>query len=258
MEQCGNYFIEDLERIGRGGFGEVYRVNVYNKTKTEHKVYARKYFSPSKSNNTSTIKEIADLSQRFIVEIKTQYKLNNLDYDSIAPVVLFSIDAKKPYFIMEKAEWNLCKAIDLGMTDEEKNRAVKQILRGMKTIHDNNYIHRDLKPENILYYADGKYKITDFGLVKDIDSIRAEIKTRFSPNDLGSDGYRAPEIEDSALFSKQSDIYAMGKIISDIYKANRSNKKIKEIISKCREHWPEDRYNDTSELLEDFIKAVEV
>lgn len=258
MERCGNYFIEDGVKIGRGGFGEVFEVKVYNLTKTSFKTFAIKYFSPTKKNNTSAIKAVADLNQRFTIEIKTQCKLNGLNYDSIAPIVLFSLYGEKPYFIMEKAEFNLLKSIEFGMDENEKNQAVKQILSGLKTIHDNNYIHRDLKPENILKYKDGKYKITDFGLVKDLDSVRAEIKTRFEPNDLGSDGYRAPEITISGLFTKQSDIYAMGQIISDIYVSNRSNQKIKKIISKCREYWPEDRYFDSGELLADFIKALEV
>ncbi len=162
-----------------------------------------------------------------------------------------------PYFIMEKAETNLLEAIESGMSVEEKIMAVRQIIKGVKTIHDNDYVHRDLKPANILKYSDGRYKISDFGLVKDLNHVRAEVKTRFQPNGMGTDGYRAPEITESGLFSKQSDIYAIGGIINDIYSKNFTHK-LKKVISKCREHWPEDRYADANELLIDFCKAMEV
>ncbi len=257
MDQCNHYFIEDLQRIGRGGFGEVYEVNVYNLSKTHSKKYARKYFSPSPENNGTEIKEIADLRERFLVEIKTQCRLNRIDYDSIAPIVLFSTAGDKPYFIMEKADYNLIEAIKSGMSAEERIKSVKQIIHGVRTIHDYEYIHRDLKPANILRYSDGKYKISDFGLVKDLNQVRAEIKTKFQPNYLGTDGYRAPEITESGLFSVQSDIFAIGQVISDIYSNDRTDK-LKKVISKCREHWPENRYVDANELLIDFSKSMGV
>ncbi|MGM3161655.1 protein kinase domain-containing protein [Dickeya undicola] len=255
MDRCGNYYIEDIEKLGRGGFGEVFSVRVYNLTKTHYKIYARKYFSPSPENDGSTIQAIADLRQRFLVEIKVQCELNRTNYDSIAPIVLFNQNGDKPYFIMDKAESNLHEAINLGMSNKEKNNAVRQIINGLKTIHDNNYVHRDLKTKNILKYSNGFYKITDFGLVKDMDLIRAEIKTRFNPNYIGTSEYRAPEISESGQFSPQSDIYAIGKVISEIY-SNDTNKELRKVIAKCRSHWPEDRYQNTDELLTSFMLAM--
>lgn len=257
MDQCGNYFLEDLKRLGRGGFGEVYEVNVYNLQKTHSRRYARKYFSPSPENNNTKLKEIADLRERFLVEIKTQYTLNRINYDSIAPIVLFSTAGDKPYFVMEKADCNLGEAIKAGMSAEDKIKSVIQIILGIKTIHDHEFVHRDLKPANILQYSDGRYKISDFGLVKDLNQVRAEIKTKFQPNGMGTDGYRAPEITESGLFSVQSDIFAIGQVISDIYSSDRTDK-LKKVISKCREHWPENRYVDANELLVDFCKAMGV
>lgn len=255
MDRCGNYFLEDGGSLGRGGFGEVFEVKVHNLTQTSHKVYARKYFSPCPENDNTAVKELADLRQRFLVEIKTQCHLNKINYDSIAPIVLFNTNGDKPYFVMELAECNLKKSIGFGMSDEEKHNAVVQVIKGLATIHDNNFIHRDLKPDNILKYKDGRFKITDFGIVKDIDSIRAEVKTRFMAKELGTDGYRAPEIDEDGLFSPQSDIYALGKIIGDIY-SSKVDKNIRSVIRKCCEHWPEDRYSSADELLESFIKSV--
>lgn len=256
MDECAKFLMKDLDRLGRGGFGEVYRVDVYNlamKCKTQ---YARKYFSPDADNDNTPVREIADLRERFIVEIKTQCKLSLENSDLIAPIVLFKKDIEKPYFVMELAECNLMKSISQGLSEEEKVSAVIQILRGVKLIHDNEYLHRDLKPANILKYHDGKYKITDFGLVKDLNLLRAEIKTKFQPNGMGSDGYRAPEVDDSGIFSIQSDIYALGKIINDIY-GSTSSKDIRSIITKCTQYFPEDRYAKVDDLLESYCAATD-
>lgn len=247
--------MKDLDRLGRGGFGEVYRVDVYNLAMTCKTQYARKYFSPDANNDNTPVREIADLRERFIVEIKTQCILSLKNSDLIAPIVLFKKDIEKPYFVMELAEYNLRKSIEYGLSEDEKISAVIQISKGVKLIHDNEYLHRDLKPENILKYHDGKYKITDFGLVKDRNLLRAEIKTKFQPKGMGSDGYRAPEVDDNGIFSIQSDIYALGKIINDIY-GTTSSQAIRSIITKCTQYFPEDRYINVDNLLESYCTAV--
>lgn len=255
MDECGNYFLQDLERLGRGGFGEVFKVNIYNRRKDNVTVYARKYFSPLAENDSTPVRQVADLRERFLVEIKTQCKLNTINYDVIAPIVLFNTDGDKPYFVMELAECNLHNLIQQGMSTEDKADAILQILDGVELIHQNQYIHRDLKPENVLKYGNGRYKISDFGLVKDLDAVRAEIRTRFRPNGIGSDGYRAPEITDSGLFSERSDIYAVGKIISDVYGAT-ANAGVRDIINKCTAFIPDYRYVSIDDLRKDFVKAV--
>lgn len=254
MDQCGNYFIEDVRHLGGGAFGQVFEARVYNNSLKSFTTYARKHFRPSPAFDTE-IKEVADLRQRFALEIKKQCEFNRLNYDAIAPIVLFKIDIADPYFVMEKAECNLADAIRNGLSDEQRIKAVLNILSGLDTIHSNNYIHRDLKPQNVLVYPDGKFKITDFGLLKDLDEVRAEIRTQFIPKGMGTDGYKAPEVNDSGIFSIESDIYAMGKVINDIYR-NNLTKKINAIIPKCCNFLPEDRYHSTSELAEDFLNAV--
>ncbi len=255
MNRFKNYFIEDQNRLGRGGFGEVFKVNIYNLSRTYHSEYARKYFSPSKENNQTQIREIADLRKRFIVEIKTQCYLSTKNYNSIAPIVLYCLEGEHPFFVMELADCNLSEMIRNGLSDSDKIDAIEQIIRGVGIIHENRYLHRDLKPENILKYSDGKYKISDFGLVKDLNSLRAEVKTQFQPNGIGSDGYRAPEITENGKFSEQSDIFALGKIIDDIYEGNAPHE-MRNLIAKCMHYFPESRYSSVEQLLNDFYGTI--
>lgn len=256
MIHKGNYFIESLGEIGSGGFGYVEKVRVLNLSKTNSVLYARKVFSPIPENNTTEVRLIADLRERFSVEVRTQCFLNVLNPSCIVHIAIHDTFAANPYFVMELGECSLAEDIEDGkMTDLEKQKAVKSIVNGLKTIHSNNYIHRDLKPDNIIRFANGNYKISDFGLVKDQDTLRAEIKTKFAPNHIGTDGYRAPEVTDSGFFCKESDIYAVGKIIKELYPNYQSNKKMKEIIARCTSYFPDDRYSDVDVLFSEYLKA---
>ncbi len=52
---------------------------------------------------------------------------------------------------------------------EDIKTYMKQILEGMRYVHQQKICHRDLKPENILLTDDGVIKICDFGSAKVLD-----------------------------------------------------------------------------------------
>ena len=64
----------------------------------------------------------------------------------------------------------LCRcSFDELIFDEELSRRELveiwlQLAKGLKEIHDKNYVHRDLKPENILITFNNEVKISDFGI----------------------------------------------------------------------------------------------
>jgi serine/threonine protein kinase len=45
------------------------------------------------------------------------------------------------------------------------SKIAKQVLKGLKYIHEQNSVHRDIKPGNILLNRSGEIKIADFGMV---------------------------------------------------------------------------------------------
>ena len=72
-------------------------------------------------------------------------------------------------------------------------------------------MHRDLKPSNLMITADGKLKLTDFGIAKDLDrttQLTAPGRT------LGTAAYMAPEqIRGTPAVSHKTDLYALGVLL---------------------------------------------
>ena len=87
----------------------------------------------------------------------------------------------------------------------------KQILTGLKEIHEKQIVHRDLKPENVLVNDEGVIKICDFGSSKILDP-----EGKNTPY-IVSRYYRAPElILGVSHYSEKIDIWATGCIIAEL------------------------------------------
>lgn len=83
-------------------------------------------------------------------------------------------------------------------------------MKGLKCIHEKNFIHRDIKSENILLCKGNRrdtndlcYKIADFGFARSIGGVGA--KTH-----CGTEKYMAPEIISNSYYGISVDIWAMG------------------------------------------------
>lgn len=92
--------------------------------------------------------------------------------------------------------------------DENKIRdIISQTSVAVNFLHDKNIIHRDIKPSNILF--DGKtVKLIDFDL-----SIVYDEKNKPSDN-LGTTGFKAPEVDKEIGYSFPIDVYSLGIVLA--------------------------------------------
>ncbi|VAV91496.1 Serine/threonine protein kinase [hydrothermal vent metagenome] len=92
---------------------------------------------------------------------------------------------------------------------------LRQLIRGLRSLHRLDMVHRDLKPENIMIDKAGTVKIIDFGSVKVASIAEAEDLNR-QQIPAGAVDYTAPEYLLYADGGRLSDLYALGVVIYEM------------------------------------------
>ena len=109
------------------------------------------------------------------------------------------------------------------LNEEQTHCWFKQVVSGLKYLHEHRICHLDIKPNNILYKKvkvrgpQGKrekhkvYKLTDFGFSRKLeDNQRMEVETI-----IGTIGYRAPEaVPSRRIAGFPADIYSLGVTVA--------------------------------------------
>jgi serine/threonine-protein kinase len=85
----------------------------------------------------------------------------------------------------------------------------RQLCAGLAAAHDQGVIHRDLKPGNVMLDGRGNVRITDFGL--------AGLPEQHDRGLAGTPAYMAPELFGRAAASVQSDLYALGLVLYEVF-----------------------------------------
>src|SRR3954469_24383173 len=90
----------------------------------------------------------------------------------------------------------------------------RQLCAGVTAAHEKGVLHRDLKPANVMLDGNGDVRITDFGIATAAADAGAEI--------AGTPQYMAPELFTGQRASIQSDLYALGLILFEVFTGTRA------------------------------------
>ncbi|HKH71848.1 MAG TPA: serine/threonine-protein kinase, partial [Vicinamibacterales bacterium] len=90
----------------------------------------------------------------------------------------------------------------------------RQLCTGLAAAHDRGVLHRDLKPSNIMVDGRGRIRIMDFGLaLPNGEWTIGEI--------AGTPAYMAPEQMAGERVTEQTDVYALGLVLYELYAGRR-------------------------------------
>jgi predicted Ser/Thr protein kinase len=196
-ERLGSFRLESV--VGSGAMGVVYRgINEKNGRVAAVKVVSTEYAQGGK---------IRDRFERE-AEILQQFR-----HPSIVRFLAVGRFRGTSYIAMEFIQGETLEKIILdrgGMPWREVVDLAIQTCDALQYAHEHGVVHRDLKPSNLMLTEDGKIKLTDFGIAKDLDAtaLTAEGRT------LGTAAYMSPEqIRGTPAVSHKTDLYAFGVVL---------------------------------------------
>ncbi len=192
---------EFVKQLGRGGMGVVYLARQRGLKRN----VAYKVLTQFGSLDPETL-------GRFRGEAETLAKLH---HPSIVQVYDAGSANGSPYLAMEYvAGGSLAERVRSGRQDPRAAAAVIATVAGaVGHAHAHGIIHRDLKPANILLTADGRPKVADFGLARDLASAGVT-RTGYI---AGTPAYMAPEqLTGNRDLGPAVDIWALGAMLYEL------------------------------------------
>lgn len=174
------------------------------------------------------------------------------------------IDCDRPWFAMDKADQNLRQFLDEYGPGVQHLPLFLELARAVEYAHRAGIIHRDLKPENILLFVDAHGRryavVSDFGLGRHLDQTTLTLTS--TAVGIGTLLYSAPEqISDAHTADQRSDIYSLGKILSELLSGTMPFPVIdfsavpaefRYVIQKATEIDCERRYQTVTSMLDDI------
>ncbi|XP_076930026.1 uncharacterized protein LOC143594651 [Bidens hawaiensis] len=192
MEATGSRF-SNLELIGRGSFGDVYK----GFDKDINKEVAIKVIDLEEAED-----EIEDIQKEIAVlqQCRSQY---------ITEYYGSYLHQTKLWIIMEyMAGGSVADLIQPNQPLDEMSIAciLRDLLLAIEYLHNEGKIHRDIKAANILLTESGDVKVADFGVSAQLTRTISRRKTF-----VGTPFWMAPEvIQNSEGYNEKADIWSLG------------------------------------------------
>ena len=189
--------------IGKGGMASVYLA------------------TQESLNRQVAIKVLADFGdpsaeERFFTEARTVAALSHPHIITVYDVA--HLKDGRPYISMEYlAGGDLDRLKGQAVEVRYALELIRQVAKGLDTVHKKDIIHRDIKPANILFREDGTVALSDFGIAKDL-SVDTELTQ--AGISVGSPSYSSPEQIYGKRIDQRSDIYSLGVVLLELLQGN--------------------------------------
>ena len=215
-----------LEKLGRGGMGEVY---LAEDTQLGRKVAIK--FLPKEVATDERAK------QRLLREAQTAA---TLDHPHICAIYEVGQEGENSFIVLQYVEGEtLASRLKRQLPDLRDTLAISlQVADALNEAHARGIIHRDIKPDNIMLTARNQVKVLDFGLakfVRDPNLIQGDTATMLSIPGMiiGTVPYMSPEQVRGEELDCRSDIFSFGTVLYELLTGRRpfEAKSSAEIIS---------------------------
>lgn len=190
--------------LGRGGMGEVYRAEDL----TLQQAVALKFLP-------AAMAEDPNHRARMLEEVRAARQVTHPNVCRVHDLM----EAEGRHFLAME----LITGEDLGsllrrvgrLTPGKGLQIARQIAAALAAVHARGILHRDLKPANVMIDDQGEVKLTDFGLaIPTSGSGQAGL--------AGTPAYMAGELLTGGKPSVQSDLYALGLVLYELFTGQRA------------------------------------
>ncbi len=194
-----------VSRLGVGGMGIVYRADDL----TLNQTVAIKFLPPAVATNPA-----------WLARFRTEARLaRTVTHPNVCRVHDIGEGDGENFITMEFVPGEDLSSLlrRIGRLSGEKAVDIaRQVCAGLAAAHRAGVLHRDLKPANIMLDGDGNARITDFGIAGLSGQVAAgEIRA-------GTPAYMAPEQITGRDVTLQSDLYALGLVLYELFSGCRA------------------------------------
>ncbi len=203
LKALGRYTIE--RTVGKGAMGVVYEgIDPKLNRRVAIKTILKSHLDPETAK---------DYSLRFSREAQAVARLN---HPHIVQVYDFAEEGDVAYLVMELIDGKELKhhfGAEQRFELKEAVRVMSELLDALDFAHGAGVIHRDVKPANVMLDAQGRTKLTDFGVARVHDSDRSQMERTQAGTMIGTPAYMSPEQITGSAIDHRSDLFSAGIIL---------------------------------------------
>jgi serine/threonine protein kinase len=212
-DRLGAY--EIIAPIGAGGMGEVYRAK---DTRLGRDV-ALKILPPQMATDRERLarfhreaRAVAAFNHPNVVTLYSVEESGGVHY-----LTMELVDGQPLSAAIPPEGWPVERAVDVAVA----------VTDAIATAHDKGIVHRDLKPANVMITRDGRVKVLDFGLAKEMRALAADDETVASFDQtqagvvMGTPAYMSPEQISGGAVDHRTDIFSIGLLLYEMATGRR-------------------------------------